>query len=241
MDRDTAWRIFIDGFIGSAAARRVVSHLAVEPIEGVRFATEQPFDEFFVNGYGVATALAAIRTAQPLAQHYITSLSGSNDPAPGYGAYRYSHREALMVCEPGDLHLPAPAIEVMTVSTAAEAEWLNAHDPQGKRWIPPENLADPNMRHYAVILDGLPVARGCNLLVDELHGSVSRIYTAESYRRRGLARALMLQLLVDQVAHGRRWSVLTASSLGQGVYEALGYRTLGMIHVYEAPGMRNEG
>jgi predicted acetyltransferase len=63
---------------------------------------------------------------------------------------------------------------------------------------------------------------------------VSRVYTAEAHRGQGLARALMTRLLADNRARGARWSVLTASQMGEPLYARLGYRALGTILIFEA-------
>lgn len=56
---------------------------------------------------------------------------------------------------------------------------------------------------------------------------------AEAQRGQGLARALMARLLADDIARGARWSVLTASRMGERLYAGLGYRTLGAILIFE--------
>jgi hypothetical protein len=40
--------------------------------------------------------------------------------------------------------------------------------------------------------------------------------------------------LADDRARGARWSVLTASRMGEPLYAHLGYRTLGTILIFEA-------
>lgn len=240
MNRETAWRLFIAGFTGTAYARRTMTRIQAGPLEGVYFTGDEqqentPFHEFFVRNCDSSEALAAVAAARPLAEHYITVLEEQPSTILDYtrtGRYILIHSETLMACDLRDVHLPDPLPAVMVAQTAAEAEWLNTHDPQGIRWIPPDNLADPLVRHYAIIADNLPVVRGRNLWLDSAHSYVSRIYTAGAYRRRGLARILMQRLLADDRARGAHWSILTASTMGSRLYEDLGYRSLGSIHVF---------
>ena len=239
MDRDIAWTLSIQGFIDTAYARRVATRLAAGPLLAVRFTDPArprgPFDEFFVRDCAPAEALAALAAARPLPEHYVTVLEDRPDLVPAYarGGYQLSHREQLMACDLDRARLPPPDVEAMVAATAADADWLNAHDPQRLRWINDDHLADPQISHYALIVDGLPAARGRNVRLDQTYSFVSRIYTAEPYRRRGLARALMLRVLADDRARGARWSVLTASVMGESLYAALGYRALGTIAIFE--------
>ena len=240
MDRETAWTIFIAGFTGTAQARRLGRRFQAGPIEGVRFAGDEerprePFDEFFVRACDPALALVAVTNARPVAKHYVTVLDDQPGLVAAYerGGYRLSHSEDLMACDLGSYVGGDDGQPVMLARTKAEVEWLNANDPQGMHWIPADNAADPHMAHYAMIVDDLPVARGRNLHLDEAHGYVSRVYTATAYRRRGLARILMRRLRADDAARGARWSVLTASAMGAGLYAELGYQTLGRIHILE--------
>jgi predicted acetyltransferase len=63
-----------------------------------------------------------------------------------------------------------------------------------------------------------------------IHGPLA----AETHRGQCLARALMARLLADDRTSGARWSVLTASRMGEPLYARLGYRALGTIFIFEA-------
>lgn len=54
-------------------------------------------------------------------------------------------------------------------------------------------------------------------------GRVMDVYTLPDYRRRGLARALMLALVNWSRAHGLHSLHLDASAMGRGLYEELGF------------------
>jgi len=54
-------------------------------------------------------------------------------------------------------------------------------------------------------------------------GRVMDVYTNSAYRRRGLARALMLALMEWSRAHGLHSLHLDASAMGRGLYDELGF------------------
>jgi GNAT superfamily N-acetyltransferase len=240
MDAETAWELFINGFTDTAFARRAATRLRAGPLPAVRFAEGEvsgtSFAEYFVRACEPAEVLAAVEASGPPARHYLTVLEDRPGLREAFerGGYRFDDRETLMACDLAAARLPAPECEVALVRGTDEAPWHNANDPQGQRWVLPENLQDPRMRHYAVVRDGQLLARGRNFRLDAEHSYVSRVYTAEAQRGRGLARALMTQLLADDVARGARWSVLTASRMGEPLYARLGYRALGSILIFEA-------
>ena len=242
MDVTTAWDLFIAGFTDSGHARRYATRFRAGPLEAVRFAAGElsgkPFEELFVRDCDPGAALAAVAAHQPLPRHYLTVLEDQPGLRETYecGGYRLDDTETLMVCDLAVLAplTPSPGV---TLLCEEEADWHNCNDPQGTRWALPENLADPRMAHYTIVRDGQLMARGRNLWLDAQHSYVSRVYVAEAWRGQGLARALMARLLADDIARGARWSVLTASRMGERLYAGLGYRVLGTILIFEP----NEG
>lgn len=240
MDAETAWSLFIAGFTDTAFARRAARRFRAGPLEAGNFVEGEvsgtPFAEFFASSCDPAEALAAVAASRPPPRHYLTVL----EDRPGLreaierGGFRLDDTETLMALDLPATSLPAPTWEVSLVRTAEEAEWHNANDPQDTRWALLDNLADPRMAHYAVVRDGRLLVRGRNFHVDAEHSYVSRVFTAETHRGQGLARALMARLVTDDRARGARWSVLTASQMGEPLYQRLGYQALGSILIFEA-------
>jgi GNAT superfamily N-acetyltransferase len=243
MNDRLAWKLFIDGFSTSSASM-TLERRRVGPIDVLHFRRRAPadaFDEFLVRDCDPADALAIVAATEPVQEHYITVLADQHYRRAEYeqAGYELTHSEALMV---RDMRLPLPldsGVEVIVARTASDMEWLNANDPEKRAWITPQHLAHPRLLLYAALVEGLPAARGRNLQLDAAHGYVSRIYTGEAFRRRGMARALMLRLLRDEAARGAQWSILTASAMGAGLYAGLGYETLATIHIFEPA--RREG
>jgi GNAT superfamily N-acetyltransferase len=240
MDAEIAWELFISGFTDTAHARRAATRFRAGPLDAVHFmqgeVTGTPFAEFFVRACDPAEALATVAAARPPERHYLTVLEDQPGLREAFerGGYRLDDSEALMTCDLAAAPAPEAGWEVVQVRTAEEAAWHNAHDPQGITWILPENLVDPRMAHYAIAQDDQLLSRGRNLRLDAHHSYVSRVYTAETHRGQGLARALMARLLADERARGARWSVLTASRMGESLYARIGYRRLGAILIFEA-------
>jgi GNAT superfamily N-acetyltransferase len=239
MDATTAWNLFIAGFTDSGHARRHATRFRAGPLAAVSFAAGElngaPFEEFFVRACDPAIALAAVARHQPLPRHYLTVLEDRPGLREDYerGGYRLDDTETLMACDLAALPGLTPAHAVTLIHTAEDAAWHNTNDPQGMRWILPENLADPRMAHYAIVRNEQLMARGRNLWLDAQHSYVSRVHVAEAQRGHGLARALMARLLADDIARGARWSVLTASHMGAPLYARLGYLSLGAILIFE--------
>jgi GNAT superfamily N-acetyltransferase len=240
LDRETTWALFVAGFTGTAHARRFGTRLARGPVRGMRFTggeerPNEPFDDFFVRAADPAAALAALTALNPLTEHYLTVLDDRPGLVADYedGGYRLSYSESLMVRDLRSVEPEESNLETVVARAKADADWLNAHDPEGLRWISPDNLTDPRMSHYSVIVNGRPVARGRTLRVDADHCYVSRVYTAESLRRRGLGRSLVQRMLADDANRGARWSVLMSSAMAVGLYAGLGYQTVGTTRIFE--------
>jgi predicted acetyltransferase len=58
------------------------------------------------------------------------------------------------------------------------------------------------------------------------------MYVHPTFRRRGIARALLVQMLQDDVTHGSRLAVLLASPSGAKLYAAMGYQPIGIMRIF---------
>ena len=89
-----------------------------------------------------------------------------------------------------------------------------------------EHFSDPSVRHYLAYVDGS--LAGCATII--LEGSIASVWnvgTLHQFRRRGIASALVFQMLVDAAADGCPESVLVPSEMGRPLYEEMGFRQLG--------------
>lgn len=62
--------------------------------------------------------------------------------------------------------------------------------------------------------------------LSQRRGRVMDVYVAPNYRRRGLARQLMLALMQWSREHGLQTLMLNASAMGRGLYEELGFEAI---------------
>jgi len=87
--------------------------------------------------------------------------------------------------------------------------------------------------HLYVVKEGREPAAGLITADHDGDCSVWWVATAERARGRGLASGLMRRALADARARGCDLSTLQATAMGRPVYEALGYRPLGALEMWE--------
>jgi ribosomal protein S18 acetylase RimI-like enzyme len=192
-------------------------------------------DEFVVRTQPPAAVLSAVAVYRPVPSHLITLIGRPPADHAAYLAagYRHSATETLMVRSLTDLPPRDSRYTVEHASTLTHMAWLNEHDPAGRSWMTTARLHEPRLRHSFITLDQRPVARVRVCRVDADHGYVTHMYTAAAYRRRGLAQAVMTEVLHDAAAHGEQWSVLVSSAAGLPLYQELGYQHCASLVVFE--------
>jgi GNAT superfamily N-acetyltransferase len=143
-------------------------------------------------------------------------------------------RPAAMVRELGDLELPPPLELDLIEPDMGVAARLNdaayGFDSDFERAfheLPPEPAY-----LYLVRADGVPA---CTLLAYEEDGEcgIYLVATLPEARGRGLATALMTHALLAARERGCATTSLQATQRGRPVYQRLGYRDLGEIHMWE--------
>jgi GNAT superfamily N-acetyltransferase len=92
----------------------------------------------------------------------------------------------------------------------------------------PPDAVDPHSIH----VDGEPVAVTFTFDVGD-DASVGWVATLPQARRKGLASGVIRAALRKAKERGRTSTTLWASAMGAPVYERLGYRTLGHLHLWE--------
>jgi len=172
----------------------------------------------------------------------ISTVNPGNEPDPvlrdRYKAlgYRPGFAQPLMVHALRDipaLHSPAVIERVATPDLADRiAEAL------GQRQLLPEHFRnDAVLRLYAALVDG-ELAGWVRSVSIRGHSWCTTMHVKESYRRRGVASALLARMLGDDLATGSQGAVLLASHLGSKLYAAIGYCTIGTIAPF-APDRRS--
>ena len=151
--------------------------------------------------------------------------------------YRLNATEPLMVHslnEVATFERPA-LIERVTTHKMADVSTKAARS----RQILPEHLPNDDslhtpIRQYVALIDDEIVGRVASVMAEE-DTWVSNLYVSPEFRRRGIGRALMSRMLLDDRAADVRQSVLLASHTGAKLYPIVGYEEIGMLYIYSPP------
>lgn len=182
-----------------------------------------------------AVRLAQHRTRN--APHYLGILHGFGDRVVAEVAaadYVLSVIETLML-RPALPLAPALLPEGMTlqqVTTIQQADWYNQL--QKRTAIFPTELEEIRLRYYLVYQGMVPVARGRLVLLDEGVFCLDGIHTLATHRRRGIARAMVTQMMADAAAAGHVIGVLSSSDMGHTLYQQLGYQDILQLTIFES-------
>ena len=234
--------LFIDGFAYLQAVDWPVEQLRSSPVRFARWGEDGRrgggfTEEFFPVDLDAATALRHVRTAAPGPRHYVTMIGGeADDPAGvlGDAGYAVDSREGLMVADLtiAPIDHPADAVTAVSPADAERSHALQLAQTGRVRLITPAQLADPAVVVLQVRVDSEPACTGKVVLLED-HAYVSDIATLPAYRRRGLARSLMLGLHAAARDADAHTAVLTSSEMGRALYLGLGYVVVREIVIWE--------
>jgi GNAT superfamily N-acetyltransferase len=89
-----------------------------------------------------------------------------------------------------------------------------------------------DLRVYVAFLDG--AAAGCLTITDhERNSDVEMVAVVPEARGHGIAGRLLAHALADAAERGMETSTLVSTRRGRPVYERLGYRTFGVLQMWE--------
>lgn len=151
--------------------------------------------------------------------------------------YRLNATEPFMIHSLEDIPAFEQPVLLERVTTISMADRVNKA--ARSRQVLPEHLPNDDSLHT-------PIRQYVALVEDEIVGRVASIeagedtwvhnlYVTPKFRRRGIARALMSQMLLDDRAAGVRQSVLLATHTGAKLYPILGYEQIGVLYIYTPP------
>ena len=144
--------------------------------------------------------------------------------------YRLGGTEPVMVHELKRIPRFDSPVEIVRVTTVDLAEQVNKA--ARFRQILPEHLVDDSpLRQYAALVDDKPVGWVRSIDVGQATWCAD-MYVVPEFRRRGIARAIMAQMLRDDRVHGSKLAVLTASHAGAKLYPIVGYRQIATLMLY---------
>ena len=144
--------------------------------------------------------------------------------------YRLGGTEPIMVHELKRIPRFEEPVEIVRVTTKNLASKINKA--ARSRQVLPEHLEkDSPLRQYAALVDEKPVGWVRSIDVEGATWCAD-MYVAPEFRRRGIARAMMAQMLRDDRTHGSKLAVLTASHTGAKLYPLVGYKQIGMLMLY---------
>ena len=148
--------------------------------------------------------------------------------------YRLNNTEPLMVHNLKQIpRFDEPAaIERVTTQEMADRLTKAAR----KRQILPKHMVDDApLRQYAALIDNELVGWVRSITTKTAAGAstwCADMYVKPEFRRRGIARSLMVRMLADDRAHGAEQAVLLASHTGAKLYPVVGYAQIGTLYIY---------
>lgn len=142
--------------------------------------------------------------------------------------YRFLGAELLFWHDLSTIPPLDPPLPIVRVTTADQAERLKRS--AGRTQIRVSDLEEtpPRIRQYMAMDGDTPVGWVRSIVAAD-SGWCSNMYVRPEYRRRGLGRALMSQMLQDDKTAGLASAVLLASHAGALLYPGLGYAAIGQL------------
>jgi GNAT superfamily N-acetyltransferase len=148
--------------------------------------------------------------------------------------YRLMATEEFMVHDLARIEPMNEPLPIVRVTTKEQAGTL-AKAARRQQILPEHLHADPPpMRQYVALDEEIPVGwvgsiSACN------SAWCTNMFVEPSYRRRGIARALMTRMLTDDKAAGADANVLLASHAGSKLYPTVGYQAIGELFLFAPP------
>jgi GNAT superfamily N-acetyltransferase len=193
--------------------------------------------EVIAHGTSPDAVLATIRDAG-LPWHFVCHLHSPEEPFAEIRAayrdlgYRALATEWMFVHDLADVPAHASTPEARRVLTADDAERIRRAR-RGRRAIRRQDLtAEPAAQRLYATMDSREVFGWVSSVPVGRHAWVADLMVRAEHRGKGLGRALMSALLLDDRAHGVESSVLLASSDGARLYPHLGYRQIGVLQMF---------
>ena len=143
-------------------------------------------------------------------------------------------RPVLMAAPLDAIEPPAQdrSVERATMAEVGAVNDIAYANPAGVISAALGGLSDPDARGYGIRVDTEIASVACIIDVED-DAFVTMVATLPERRGHHLASKLLAHALGEARQRGKTSTSLQASTLGQGIYARLGYRSLGEVHLYE--------
>ncbi len=238
-DLQHAIHVFVHGFCFTHSFTHPYLVEQVEPLWVMRDAPRRSGS--YRSEEWVATNLAADEIDRLVHSHnrgpyrisYICGLGDSQNPLrAGFKSlgYRLGSTEVLMIHRLTQIPLlDAPAV-IERVQTTEQAVRL-AHVNRTRPVLPEHFLPDSPLRQYIAMSDDEVVGWVRSIRVGNATWCAD-MFVSPAFRRRGIARAMLIRMLSDDRANGSQTSVLLAGHTGARLYPVVGYEPIGTLLLF---------
>lgn len=144
--------------------------------------------------------------------------------------YRLMVGEPIMVHPLKKMPRVTSAATIHRVRTQAEADAL-AQVARARQILPEHLSTETPLRSYIAMMDGRIVG-WVRSIVCEAGNWCSNMFVLPKYRRRHIGSALLAEMLREDLTHGAKRAVLTASHAGAKLYASLGYGQIGTLYLF---------
>jgi GNAT superfamily N-acetyltransferase len=198
-------------------------------------------EELFTWGVSPDEAVRAVKDYAPRGRYALLPYVKPNDDfdavRSAYKAlgYRALSTETLFVCPLANRKPVISAWESHRVKDMDEMKRVSKEVfGRATRKLRPQDLTDarPVMRMYYAEAEGRAVSVARSVMPRRGVTWMHDVRTVQSHRRRGIATALLRQVLDDDAALGSKHSVLLASTAGAYLYPLLGYQLRAILQLY---------
>jgi ribosomal protein S18 acetylase RimI-like enzyme len=240
MTLDEAVDVFGAGFTYTRSFTHPFEYTRLGPLRVMRDAPKKKVDprveEIISVGVSPAETVAAIREYRPQ-KFMLCAVHGPDESEKnlkeaykGEG-FRLLRREPMMIRRTSGASHTDGGFEIRRVETRADAEQI-FRAARTRQILERDLVADAPLRLYAAWEATRPVGWVRSIATPHQAAWVSNMHVEADCRRRGIARALMSKMLVEDAARGIEWSVLLASLTGALLYPVLGYEQIGQLLLF---------
>ena len=238
---DDAIEVFVGGFTSAKSMFFPYAGERIGPIWVMRDiprTTGEYRNEEYVSHNVPCSEVVQIAEQNTRGRFSICIIRAANDLDSDIRREMKAHGYRLQVTEPmfahalNDLTPLSCEYQIERIWTAEQLDLVN--DAAGQKQMTLEQLTtgNPTIRMYMALDSGVPVG-WVRSVTTRLGAWCQGMYVLQEYRRRGIAKALMTRMLMDDKNNGCPYNVLLASHVGARLYPVIGYECIGELLLYK--------